>query len=326
VAADPFAGFSSFDAEEELERICGFVRDAIGRSLRRRGAVVGVSGGVDSSVVLALCAQAIGAENVLALMTPERESAPDTLELSRAAATAAGTEALVQDLTPALEAFGFYRTRDEIVARLVPGYTAEWRMKITLPPVESEARLRLFQLVAESPTGEQVTRRLPADDYRTLVAATSFKQRARKTLEYFHADRLNYAVAGTPNRLEYDQGFFVKNGDGAADLKPIAHLYKTQVYRLAELLGVDERIRTRTPTTDTYSLEQTQEEFFFSVPLATLDVCLYARDRSIPAASVAERCGLTADQVERIFDDIDAKRRVAAYLHLEPLVVPETLG
>ena len=130
-------------------------------------------------------------------------------------------------------------------------------------------------------------------------------------------------MAGTPNRLEYDQGFFVKNGDGAADLKPIAHLYKTQVYGLAELLGVDERIRSRTPTTDTYSLEQTQEEFFFSVPLATLDVCLYARDRGIPAASVAERCGLTADQVERIFDDIDAKRRVAEYLHFPPLVVDE---
>ena len=320
---DPFADFASFDADRELERIHDFIRDAIGRRLRRRGAVVGVSGGVDSSVVLALCTHALGADNVLALMTPERESAPDTLELSRAAAASTGAEELVQDLTPALEAFGFYRTRDEVVARLVPGYTSEWRMKITLPPVQPEARLRLFQLVAESPSGEQVTRRLPADEYRTLVAATSFKQRARKTLEYFHADRLNYAVAGTPNRLEYDQGFFVKNGDGAADLKPIAHLYKTQVYGLAELLGVDERIRSRTPTTDTYSLEQTQEEFFFSVPLATLDVCLYARDRGIPAASVAERCGLTADQVERIFDDIDAKRRVAEYLHLQPLVVDD---
>ena len=284
---------------------------------------MGVSGGVDSSVVLALCTHALGPDNVLALMTPERESAPDTLELSRAAAASTGAEELVQDLTPVLEAFGFYRPRDEVVARLVPGYTSEWRMKIVAAAGPARARLRLFQLVAESPSGEQVTRRLPADEYRTLVAATNFKQRARKTLEYFHADRLNYAVAGTPNRLEYDQGFFVKNGDGAADVKPIAHLYKTQVYGLAEPLGVDERIRSRTPTTDTYSLEQTQEEFFFSVPLATLDVCLYARDRGIPAASVAERCGLTADQVERIFDDIDAKRRVAEYLHLQPLVVDD---
>ncbi len=323
VEADPFAEFDEFDTERELERISGFVRESIGRSLRRKGAVVGVSGGVDSSVVVALCAHALGAGSVLALMTPERESAPDTLELSRLAAATVGVEPFVQDLTPVLEAFGFYETRDETVGSLVPGYTPDWRMKITLPPVQPGSRLRLFQLVAESPAGEQVTRRLPADEYRTLVAATSFKQRARKTLEYFHADRLAYAVAGTPNRLEYDQGFFVKNGDGAADLKPIAHLYKTHVYRLAELLGVDERIRSRTPTTDTYSLEQTQEEFFFSVPLAMLDVCLYARDRGIAASAVAERCGLTAEQVERVFDDIDAKRRVAAYLHLQPLVLGE---
>jgi NAD+ synthase len=325
VAADPFADFESFDAERELERISDFVRDAIGRMLRRRGAVVGVSGGVDSSVVLAVCAHSLGADKVLALTTPERESAPDTLELSRLAADSVGAQALVEDLTPVLEAFGFYRTRDEVVARLVPDYTPEWRMKITLPPVQDESHLRIFQLVAESPTGEQLTRRLPAEEYRTLVAATNFKQRARKTLEYFHADRLGYAVVGTPNRLEYDQGFFVKNGDGAADLKPIAHLFKTQVYRLAELLGVDERIRTRTPTTDTYSLEQTQEEFFFSVPLATLDVCLYARDRGISAASVAGRCGLQEEQVERVFGDIDAKRRAASYLHLQPLVLEDAL-
>ena len=59
------------------------------------------------------------------------------------------------------------------------------------------------------------------------------KQRTRKQIEYYHTDQLNYAVPGTPNRLEYDPGFLVRNGDGAADSKPIAHLYKSRVYPLA---------------------------------------------------------------------------------------------
>jgi NAD+ synthase len=154
-----------------------------------------------------------------------------------------------------------------------------------------------------------------------VVAATNFKQRTRKMLEYHHADRLDYAVVGTPNRLEYDQGFFVKCGDGAADVKPIAHLYKTQVYQLAEHLGVPEEIRRRPPTTDTYALEQSQEEFFFSVPYQAMDLCLYGHNADIPAAAVAEAAGLPVEAAERVYHDIEAKRRATAYLHLPPLLV-----
>ncbi len=162
---------------------------------------------------------------------------------------------------------------------------------------------------------------MPPSAYLELVAATNFKQRVRKTMEYYHADRLQYAVAGTPNRLEYDQGFFVKQGDGAADLKPIAHLYKTQVYALAERLGVPEEIRSRPPTTDTYSMEQTQEEFFFALPYDRMDLCLYGRDHGISAAELAPAVDLTAEQVERVYRDIDAKRRATRYLHEPPLFV-----
>src|SRR5260221_3517294 len=160
---------------------------------------------------------------------------------------------------------------------------------------------------------------MPPDVYLGIVATTNMKQRTRKQLEYYHADRLQYAVAGTPNRLEYDQGFFVKNGDGAADVKPIAHLYKTQVYALAAHLGVPEEIRSRPPTTDTYSLEQTQEEFFFALPYDKMDLCLYARDRGIAPEDVAREVGITPEQVLRVFRDIDAKRKAARYLHEPPL-------
>jgi NAD+ synthase len=140
-------------------------------------------------------------------------------------------------------------------------------------------------------------------------------------MEYYHADRLNYAVAGTPNRLEYDQGFFVKLGDGAADVKPIAHLYKSQVFALAEYLGVPEAIRSRTPTTDTFSLPQTQEEFYFALPYAKMDLCLYAKNHGVGAEEVGPVVGLTPEQVERVFRDIDQKRRTTQYLHARPLLV-----
>ena len=312
-----------FDAARECDRIVEALRRGV-HALGRRGAVVGVSGGVDSSVVLALCTRAFDAEGVLAILSPDRDSAVDTVSLSRVAAAGARVAVVEEDITPILEALGCYRRRDEAVAGLIPGYTAEWKIKIVLPPVLGASRLRVFTLVAENPSGEQVSRRLPAEAYRSLLAAMNFKQRARKILEYYHADRLGYAVAGTPNRLEFDQGFFVKNGDGAADVKPIAHLYKTQVYRLAEILEVPEPIRTRIPTTDTYPLEQTQEEFFFSLPLETLDLCLFGRDRHIAEEDVAAVTGLAREDVERVFADIDAKRRAGRYLHAPPLLLDQS--
>ena len=163
--------------------------------------------------------------------------------------------------------------------------------------------------------------RLTLEAYLGIVAATNFKQRTRKMLEYYHADRLNYAVAGTPNRLEYDQGFFVKLGDGAADIKPIAHLYKTQVYQLARFLGLPDDICNRPPTTDTYSLPQSQEEFYFSLPYDKMDLVLYGKNHGYSAAEIAAAMGLTAEQVERVFQDIEGKRRSAAYLHSPPVLV-----
>jgi NAD+ synthase len=202
-----------------------------------------------------------------------------------------------------------------------PEYGEGYRCKVALPSILQGDRLNVSTLTIESPAGVQQRARLSTAAYLQLVAATNYKQRVRKMTEYYHADRLNYAVAGTPNRLEYDQGFFVKLGDGAADLKPIAHLYKTQVYALAEYLGVPEEIRRRPPTTDTFSMPQTQEEFYFSLPYQGMDACLYGRNTGVPAAEIAGAIGLTPEQVDRVYRDIDQKRRSTRYLHGRPLLV-----
>jgi NAD+ synthase len=206
---------------------------------------------------------------------------------------------------------------------VVPEYGEGWRCKLVLPSLLEADRLNLVSLTVRDPDGLESTHRMSRPAYLQMVAATNFKQRVRKTLEYYHADRLQYAVAGTPNRLEYDQGFFVKQGDGAADIKPIAHLYKTQVYALAAELGLPDEIRQRTPTTDTFSLPQTQEEFYFAVPYEQMDRCLWAYDHDLSAQDAAPDIGLSAEQVERVYRDIEAKRRVARYLHHVPVPLPD---
>jgi NAD+ synthase len=309
------------DLPAEAERIASAIRSQVLGTLRRRGAVVGMSGGIDSSVVAALCARALGPKRVLGLLMPERASSDDALRLGRSLADQLGIDRVVEDLAPALERLGCYARQTEAIRAVVPEFEEGWRFKLTLPSLLERDRLNITHLTVADPQGRERRVRMTAGAYLQLVAATNFKQRTRKMLEYYHADRLQYAVAGTPNLLEYDQGFFVKQGDGAADFKPIAHLYKTQVFALAEHLGIPEEIRQRPPTTDTFTLSQSQEEFFFALDYRGMDLCLWAYDHATPPTEVASALGFTVEQVERIFRDIEAKRRAARYLHAGPLRV-----
>jgi NAD+ synthase len=309
------------DAEATVRQLGERLKEQVFGQLKRRGVVLGISGGIDSSVTAALCARVLGPERVTALLMPEHDSSDDSVRLGRQLAECLGIEAILEDIGPLLEASGCYRRRDAAIRSLIPEYTDRYKSKIVLANILENQGFNFFRLVVESDKGEQTTVRLTAQAYLEIVAATNMKQRARKFYEYYHADRLNYAVAGTPNRLEYDQGFFVKNGDGAADIKPIAHLYKSQVYQLAAHLGVPEEIRRRPPTTDTYSLPQSQEEFYFSLPYDQMDLCLYGKNHGVPAASVGAAIGLSAAQVERVYQDIDVKRRTTRPLHLKPLLI-----
>lgn len=321
-APGPFSADAlTLDTAAESARIAQAMREQVLRRLRRRGAVLGLSGGIDSSVTAALCARAFGPQNVLAVLMPERDSDPESLRLGRLVAETYGIPTVVEDIAPMLDAAGCYRRRDECIRTIVPGFGPGWGCKIVLQKGTQDAGYNISTLVVQSPDGVQQQLRMPLPVYLGVVAATNMKQRTRKQIEYHHADRLNYAVAGTPNRLEYDQGFFVKNGDGAADFKPIAHLYKTQVYALAAHLGVPEEICRRPPTTDTWSLAQTQDEFYFSLPYHLMDLCLYGLDHGIAATAVARAADLSVEQVEGVWRDIAAKRRATRYLHAGPLLV-----
>jgi NAD+ synthase len=319
----------TIDAESVAAKAELAIRQQVLATLHKRGAVVGLSGGIDSSVVATLCARALGPDHVVGLLMPERDSSADALALGTLLGRHLGITTIVEDIAPILAGARCYERQDEAVRAVFPVYRAGDKFKLTLPSILEGNRFNLSELTVETPSGQRITARVPLRPYLELVAATNFKQRTRAMLEYYHADRLNYAVAATPNRLEYDQGFFVKHGDGAGDLKPIAHLYKTQVYALAALLGVPEEIRRRQPTTDTFSLPQSQEEFYFSLPFDKMDLCLYGRNHTVSPAAVAAVLGLTEEQVKRVYCDIDQKRRTTANLHLMPLLVepvPEVHG
>ncbi|GFE82177.1 NH(3)-dependent NAD(+) synthetase [Steroidobacter agaridevorans] len=308
------------DLEAEAKRITERLRDVTSRVLNRRGLVVAISGGIDSSCSIALAVRAIGPERVFALILPERDSSDDSAVRGKLLAEHLGVQYHVHDIAPALEAIGCYQWRDEAISRALPGYGPGWRMKIVISG-GIEGRVNTFHVVAEAPDGRKFDERLNLRDYLQIVAATNFKQRLRKTLEYFHADRLNYAVVGTPNRLEYDQGFFVKNGDGSADVKPIAHLYKSQVYAMAKHLGLPERITSAVPTTDTYSLPQGQDEFYFALPYREMDLALWALNHQVPAAQLAKVLGCTEERAAYIYRDIETKRRTTRYLHRSPVLM-----
>lgn len=290
-------------------------------NFKRSGGVVGISGGIDSSVCLALSVKAFGADKVLGVIMPEKDSSPDSEELALELAAKFGIRTVKEVITDALNGFRCYERRDEAVKRVFPEYDPKsYKMKIgirqtglynNLPP--------LFILTIIDSKGNQQDKILNARDYLQIVAASNFKQRARMSILYYHAEALHYSVIGTPNKHEQEQGFFVKYGDGGADLMPIGNLFKTQVYQLAEYLGVPQRIIERTPTTDTYSASQTQEEFFYQLPFRLMDVYWYGFENGYSPEEVANVMGETVERVEALFRNFERKRKTTEYLRMAPL-------
>jgi NAD+ synthase len=305
----------NLDEGAEVDRIISILRQTVLQRFHRQGAVVGISGGVDSAVVLALSALAFGAGRVVGIMMPEKESSDESVRLAQEQADFLGVRTVTEDITAALVGSGCYRRRDEAVQRLFPQFGEGWNLKIVLPnDLLEQGTLNVFQLVLTDPQGTEIRKRLPVQEFRQIVAASNFKQRARMSMLYYHAELNNYAVIGTANKNEHDLGFFVKYGDGGCDVNPIAHLFKTQVYRLAEYLRVMEEIQKRTPTTDTYPGAGSQEEFFYRIPFELLDSIWKGYEKGESGEQVALSTGLGADQVERVFRDIASKKRTTEYL------------
>lgn len=312
------------DAAAETERIVEFLREMVTGKLHRQGAVVGISGGIDSSLVLALAVRAFGADRVVGILLPERESSPESADLAYKLAGRFGVATVLEDITSALKGAGCYLRRDEAMQRVIPEYQPGWMTKIVLPgDLMDRATLNIFQLVVTSPAGEEFRKRLPPQEFRQIVGASNFKQRMRMSMLYYHAELRNYAVLGTAQKNERDLGFFVKYGDGGSDVNPIAHLYKIQVFQLARYLDVPVEIQVRTPTTDTYPGGGSQEEFFYRIPFETLDLIWLGYEQGVSVEQIAAALGLASEQVSNVVKDIISKRQTTAYLRMHPLGIDD---
>ncbi|MFN8239994.1 MAG: NAD(+) synthase [Bacteroidales bacterium] len=309
------------NVEDVVNEIVSKLQNDVLHVLKRSGAVVGISGGIDSSVCFALAVRAFGPDKVLGVMMPEHDSSSESERLARDLAAKFGTNPIKEVLTPALSGFQCYERRDEAVKRVFPEYDPKtYKMKIgirqsglfnNLPP--------LFTLTIIDSKGNSQDKILHARDYLQIVAASNFKQRSRMTMVYYHAEALHYAVIGTPNKHEQEQGFFVKYGDGGADVMPIGNLYKSQVYQLARYLGVPQEIIDRTPTTDTYTAEQTQEEFFYQLPFQLMDIYWYGYENGYSPAEVAQVMGETEDRIKALFKNFERKKLTTEYLRMSPV-------
>ena len=311
------------DSEAVTDELCRLILKQTRGIMKKGGAVVGISGGIDSSVVAALCSRALGPKKVLGVMMPEKESAGESKDLAQILADKFGFETVVETISGGLEGMGCYDRRNEAIKSVFPDFNEKAdKCKITIPTnILEKETYNFFTLVVERPDGTKLSKRMPPAAYLQVVAASNFKQRLRMATLYYHAEKRNWAVAGTGNKDEHMQGFFVKYGDGGADFKPIAHLFKVQVYQLAEYLGVPEEIIGRTPTTDTYSAEVTQEEFFFGLDFYRMDMLWYALEHKIPPEKAAEVLGLSVEQVKRGYANIERKVRATEYLRMPPIEV-----
>lgn len=312
------------DVEKEVDRIVEALKRQVQQRFRRKGAVVGISGGIDSSVVLALCVRAFGADHVVGILMPEKESSPESVDLANRLAKHYGVKTVLEDLTGALEGFGCYQRRDEAIQRVIPEYKKGWYSKIVLPGNLLETTtLNVFYLVVSDAEGNEIRKRIPMTEFFQIMAASNFKQRSRMSMLYYHAELHNYAAIGTANKNEHDLGFFVKHGDGGIDVNPIAHLFKTQIFQIASYLDVPDEIQQRTPTTDTYPGGSSQEEFFYRIPFEILDSIWLGYESKVSSEEIARALSLTVEQVDRVIADIVSKQRTTAYLRTQPLGVDE---
>ncbi|HPG41397.1 MAG TPA: NAD(+) synthase [bacterium] len=303
-----------------IEQLTEFICTIVQKTLKKKGVVIGMSGGIDSSVVAALCCRALGSQHVTGLALPEKDSSPESRELAASLAQKLGLDFIVEDLTNGLEGMGAYRRRDDAVKRVIPEYEPGCSFKIVLQsnPLVNQS-YHVFYCHVIDKQGNVHEKRLPLQEYLQIVAASNMKQRMRMSMLYYHAEARNYAVAGTANRNEYDLGFFVKYGDGGADFMPICHILKSRIFQLAEELQIPQEIINRTPSTDTYPAHVSQEEFFFRLPFATLDAIWEAAGDGLTAAEIARQLNLHPEQVERVILDICQKHRNTLYLRTEPV-------
>ena len=295
------------DIQNLTKLLENFIRKQTFEDYRKRGIIIGISGGIDSAVAAALACNAVGNENVLGIILPEKESNRESQELAKTLCNKLKIKYVVEDITQILESGSVYQIREKIVQKLFPEYNNSCKYRLIFRENFDNDGLSIPYLEIQDARNQIHKIKVSLDDYLTMTAATNIKHRTRMSRLYYHAEKNNFLVCGTTNKAEFQQGYFVKYGDGGVDIEPLVNLFKTQVYQLAEYLNVPSEIIQREASPDTWSFDISDEEFFFSLTYDIIDLMLYAREKSIPLNEVCSILELDEDKVKRILKSQERK-------------------
>jgi len=301
-----------------VQSLQNFIHEQVYDNFRKRGIVIGISGGIDSAVTAKLCCDAIGKENVLGIILPEKESNPQSQEFATKYCEKLGIKYEIEDVTSILDSSKIYQTREKIVEKYFPDYNQSCEYRLVFSENFDNDGLSIPYLEVNDESKQIHKIKLSLNDYFTITAATNIKHRIRMTRLYFYAEKNNFLVTGTTNKAEFQLGYFVKYGDGGVDIEPLANLYKTQVYQLGKYLDVPNEIIERKASPDTWSFDVSDEEFFYSLPYETVDLVLFAKEKSVPLNDIYSVLDLKEERVKRILNSLERKWKASKTLRVFP--------
>jgi NAD+ synthase len=284
-----------------------FIREYM-EKLEREGVILGLSGGIDSAVVTALCKRAVGSERTLVLLMPEKDSKEEHLKDALNFANAVGVRTRKIDITPYLKELAVYPLA------LFSQVPFSYKLRGSL----IKKLFRFYERrTGENPFSTSIAG-LKGKPYSSFICKRNayyrIKHRLRMVLLYLYGELENRLIVGAANKSEYQIGYFVKHGcDDAADIMPLLNLYKTQVRELARYLDVPLRIIEKPPSPDI--IPGIVDEEVIGLPYEKLDLILLTLERGWEISEITKALDMDEERVQyvkKLFQKSEHMRKIYA--------------
>jgi len=304
------------NVEKSVNDVSTFLHDEIFEKFHKRGAIIGLSGGIDSAVTMELCAKALGPEKILGLTMFEKESNEHSKSLISRISKNYDVKIENIDITTILDSYGVYSNREEIVKNIFPNFNSDCKYRVVVPPNFNSIGMPYLEVLDDE--NKQHKLKITSSDFLSLTAATSIKHRVRMSLLYYHAEKNNLSVVGTTNKSEFLQGYFVKYGDGGSDIEPLVNFYKSQVYQIGDFLNIDNDIMINAASPDVWSYSTTDEEFFYTVPYNIVDLILYSRLNNLSVSEIQQLSNLSEEKIQSLIKFQNIKEEKSKHMRELP--------